>query len=198
MGKGLKALIFGGAIGATLGVLYAPRAGKKTRALLAQKTDALWGEEAQKQGTILGEVAKTTKTAVEAGQNIFTEAQKGKFGEITRGATDMGQKWFKETSAKVEDFTNENVRPVFSEKNDELRKKIDKARAKIASQVAQNATASSSKPVAKKTVKAKPVAKKAPAKKTVKKATTKKATPKKTTAKKSTAKKTTAKKTTKK
>lgn len=92
MGKGLKGLIFGGAVGAAIGILYAPRAGKKTRAILAKKTDALWGQEAQDKGTILGEVAKTSKTAVEAGQNIFGEIQKTKFGDYTRQAADRGQK----------------------------------------------------------------------------------------------------------
>ena len=223
MGKGFKGLIFGGAVGAALGILYAPRAGKKTREILAKKTDALWGEEAQKQGTILGEVAKTTKTAVEAGQNIFNEAQKGKFGEITREATERGQQIFNDTKTYVNDFTEENVRPVFAEKNDELRKKIDIARAKIASQVSQNASSAqpvrtvapatrkapvavkpvskpaakpAAKPVAKKTVAKKTTTKAAPKKKVVNKTAAKKAAPKKTTAKKTTAKKPAAKKTT--
>lgn len=219
MGKGIKGLIFGGAVGAALGILYAPRAGKKTREILAKKTDALWGEEAQKQGTILGEVAKTTKTAVEAGQNIFNEAQKGKFGEITREATERGQQIFNDTKTYVNEFTEENVRPVFAEKNDELRKKIDSARAKIAAQVAQNAQSSqdaktvapatrkspasvkpASKPAAKTTKKA--TTKSAPKKNSVKKtpatkAATKKTTTKKTTTKKPAAKKATAKKTVK-
>lgn len=138
MGRGLKGIILGGAIGAAIGILYAPRAGKKTRALLAEKTEALWGEEAQKKGTIFGEVAKTTKTAVEAGQSLINDAKASKFGDFTKGATAKGKKFAKETSEKVEEFTNENVRPVFSEKNDELRKKIDSAREKIASQVAKN------------------------------------------------------------
>lgn len=41
MGKGIKAAIVGAAAGAALGVLYAPRAGRKTRAMLAKKTEAL-------------------------------------------------------------------------------------------------------------------------------------------------------------
>ena len=184
MGKGLKGLILGGAVGAALGILYAPRSGKKTRALLAEKTDALWGEEAQKNGTILGEVAKTSKTAVEAGHNIFNEAKKGKFGEITREASKRGQEIFKSTSDFVGDFTNENVRPVFSEKNDELRKKIEVARKKIAKQVANDVSAGKTRTVKPATRKApvakKPAAKKAPAKKTV----AKKPAAKKTTAKK--------------
>lgn len=156
MGKGLKAAIFGGAVGAAIGVLCAPRAGRKTRAMLAKKTESLWGKEAQDKGTILGEVAKTTKTAVEAGQSIFTEAQKSKIVDFTKGATEKGQQIFENTSSKVEEFKNENVRPIFSEKNDELRKKIDNARAKIASQVAQN--------ISEDKVEVKPATKKAPAK----------------------------------
>lgn len=172
MGRGLRALIFGGAVGAALGILYAPRSGKKTRAILAEKTDALWGQEAQDKGTILGEVAKTTKTAVEAGQNIFNVAQKGKFGDVTKEAAQMGQKLFHDTSNFVGDFTNDNVRPVFSEKNDELRKKIDTARAKIATQVAKNI--SEDKP------KVKPATKKAPKKAVeTKKVSSKKSSPKK-------------------
>lgn len=134
MGRGLKGIVFGGIVGATLGILYAPRAGKKTRKMLADKTEALWGEEAQANGTILGEVAKTAQTAVDAGASLINDAKKGPIGEAAK----TGQKFAKQASAKVEEFSEANVRPVFSEKNDELRKKIDAARTKIAAQVAKN------------------------------------------------------------
>lgn len=187
MGKGLKGLILGGAVGAALGILYAPRSGKKTRALLAEKTEALWGEEAQKKGTILGEVAKTSKTAVNVGQNIFNEAKKGKFGEITREASKKSQELFKNTTNFVGDFAQENVRPVFSEKNDDLRKKIEAARKKIAKQVASDVSAGKTRTV-------KPATRKAPA---AKKPAAKKTPAKKPAAKKPAAKKTAAKKTVK-
>lgn len=187
MGKGIRALILGGAVGAALGVLYAPRSGKKTRAMLAEKTDALWGEEAQKKGTILGEVAKTSKTAFEAGQNIFDEAKNSKFGEITKEASKKSQEIFKNTTAAVGEFTEDNVRPVFSDKNDELRKKIESARAKIAKQVATDVKTGATRTV-------KPATRKAPA---AKKPAAKKAPAKKPAAKKPAAKKTVAKKTVK-
>ena len=88
MGRGMKGIIFGGIVGAALGILYAPRAGKKTRKMLADKTEALWGEEAQSKGTILGEVAKTAQTAVEAGQSIINDAAKGPFGDFVKDATE--------------------------------------------------------------------------------------------------------------
>lgn len=138
MGRGLKALIFGGAIGATLGVLYAPRAGKKTREMIAEKTEAIWGDEAQKKGTILSEVAKTTKSAVSAGQSVISNANKEKIANIKKDVQKVSSKIAKDTTKKVDDFKTESVRPAFSNKNDDLRKKIDVARAKIASQVATN------------------------------------------------------------
>ena len=36
--------ILGGLVGAVIGVLYAPRTGDQTRALLSEKINAVWGE----------------------------------------------------------------------------------------------------------------------------------------------------------
>lgn len=149
MGKGINGLIVGAAIGIAIGVLCAPRAGKETREKLFNKGQDVLGPKAQEEGTILGEVAKTTKTAVEAGQHLLNVTSQGKVAEVANEVKEKGQKIFKETSQKgqkfiedttafVEDFANDNVRPIFSEKNEELRKKIDNARTKIASQVAHN------------------------------------------------------------
>ncbi|MDO5328737.1 MAG: YtxH domain-containing protein [Coriobacteriia bacterium] len=183
MGRGLKGIIFGGVIGAALGVLYAPRAGKKTRAMLADKTEALWGEEAQAKGTILGEIAKTTQTAIDAGQSVVKDITSSPVGNAAKTATEKGQQAAKFAQEKVEEFSAANVRPVFSEKNDELRKKIDAARNKIASQVAKNIDDHKEsvkvKPASVKTKKPKETNTKP---KSTKKTTTKKAT-KKTTKK---------------
>lgn len=138
MGKGFKGLLFGGAIGAAIGILYAPRAGKKTRALLAEKTDALWGEDVKNPDSMLAGAVRATKSAVEAGQNFFNDATPGKFGDFTKDAKAKTVNFAQETEKKAQNFVPENVRPAFSEKNDELRKKIDSAREKIANQVARN------------------------------------------------------------
>ena len=124
MAKFVKTLLIGGAVGAALGVLYAPQAGEKTRATLADKADKLWGEEAQANGTVLGEVAKTTKSAFNAGQEFVASTPVAE--KVSEAA--------KTAKAQVENFKNDNVSPVFSEKNDELRKKIDAARQKISNQ----------------------------------------------------------------
>lgn len=167
MGKKFKTLLVGGVIGATLGVLYAPRAGKKTRAMLADKTEALWGEEAQANGTILGEVAKTTTHAVEAGKSIAAEVGQGTIGGIAKDVNKKRKNFNKGAAVKITEFSQANVRPVFSEKNDELRNKIEAARAKIAKQVANNiqghvATGPKNTPVPPKKATAKPAAKPKP------------------------------------
>lgn len=139
MGRGLKGIVLGGAIGAALGILYAPRAGKKTRALLAEKTDALWGENGQNPASFFGGVATTAKSAVEAGQNFFNEATGGKFSDFTKDAKAKVKTTKEFAEKKAAEFKDEeDVRPAFAEKNEELRKKIDTAREKIASQVAKN------------------------------------------------------------
>ncbi|MCL1891156.1 MAG: YtxH domain-containing protein [Coriobacteriia bacterium] len=43
-GFGLGSLIVGGAIGAALALLYAPRRGDETRAIVADKVDEIWGQ----------------------------------------------------------------------------------------------------------------------------------------------------------
>lgn len=188
MGKGFKALIFGGAIGAAIGILYAPRSGKKTREMIAEKTDAVINSPAFEDNKIFGEVAKTTKNAVEAGQNFINAAQNTKFAEFTKGATEKGQKIFKDTTNFVGEFANENVRPIFSEKNDELRKKIENARSKIANQVATNID-NDSQPAPIQATSKKKVVKKVTRKPAVKKPAAKKVSTKKVTkpAKKTTA-----------
>ena len=190
MGRGIKGIIFGGAVGAALGILYAPRAGKKTREMLAEKTEALWGEEAQNEGTILGEVAKTTKTAIDAGQSVIRGAAESPVGEAAKGVADKGVEFAKTAKDTANEFSKTNVRPVFSEKNDELRKKIDAARTKIAAQVAQNIDEDQNLDIKPASVKTKPAMpsideSKEEAEKKAEKKTTKKVSSKKSTKKKS-------------
>ncbi|MCL2757479.1 MAG: YtxH domain-containing protein [Coriobacteriia bacterium] len=84
----IGSFLLGGAIGATVALLFAPRSGSETRALVADKVEEAWGQ---------------------------------------------GQLYTKNAYAKIQ--------PVISQKNDELREKIENARAAIAEQVAKNAAA---------------------------------------------------------
>ena len=138
MGKSLRKIIIGGVIGATLGVLYAPRAGKKTREIIAEKTESLWGEEAQNQGTIIGEVAKTTKSAINATKNVCSEVIGAKTDKIQNPENETSANNKEYIEDKASDFSESNVTPVFSEKNDELRERIENARVEISGKVKEN------------------------------------------------------------
>ena len=91
----LGSFILGGVVGAAIALLYAPRTGQETRAIVADKVDDLWGQ----------------------GQTIYAQGR-----------------------AKIQDGF-QTVQPIISKKNDELREKIESARAIIAEQVAKNAAA---------------------------------------------------------
>lgn len=204
MGKGLKALIFGGAVGAAIGVLYAPRSGKKTREMLAKKTDQIVTSAENSDNAFIESLGKGAKNAVDTSQAFIENAQNSKIAEFGKEATLKGQQMFKDTTSAFGNFANQNVKPIFSEKNQDLRSKIENARSKIASQVATNIsnvsqTAVEPIPATTKKRETKTASKKPAVKKTsAKKASTKKATPKKASTKKASAKKTTAKKSTKK
>ena len=87
--------LLGGVVGAGIALLFAPRPGVETRALIAEKADDYWGK----------------------GQTWY----------------DQGKSYVRESVA--------DVQPSINKKSDELRQKIDNARALIAEQVAKNAAA---------------------------------------------------------
>ena len=63
-------------------------------------------------------------------------ASKGQEGRAGRGA--KGQELYGQATQRVQEAAD-NIKPAFSQKNDELRDKIEAARQRIASQVAKNA-----------------------------------------------------------
>jgi gas vesicle protein len=94
MGK-FGSFLLGGAIGAGIALLFAPRTGEETRALVAEKADEYWGR---------------------------------------------GQTWYDQGKTRVQDSVA-GVPSAVNKTGDELREKIDNARALIAEQVAKNAAA---------------------------------------------------------
>jgi gas vesicle protein len=94
MGK-FGSFLLGGAVGVGLTLLFAPRAGEETRALVAEKADEYWGR---------------------------------------------GQTWYDQGKTRIQDSVA-GVQPAVARTGDELRDKIDSARALIAEQVAKNAAA---------------------------------------------------------
>lgn len=124
--KRLSAFIAGGLIGAGIALLYAPRSGAETRAIVANRAQEAWGN-AQEFGA----------RAQLRGHELY-EGAAARGHEIYEGASSKGQELYQGAAARVQEAA-EVVRPVIAEKNAELREKIEAARQRIASQVVRNA-----------------------------------------------------------
>lgn len=108
----IGSFITGAAIGALAALLLAPQAGEKTRALVAEKANAVAGE-AKDFGVNLPNAAQEAfNSAKQKGQDLVADAQ-------TRAKEVTGQ------PAEVD--------------SDDLREKIEAARQRIAAQVMENA-----------------------------------------------------------
>ena len=118
----------GGLLGAGIALLYAPRSGAETRQCIADQAMKVWGQ-----------AQDLTSQAAEYGQEMYDDAVE--YGqELYTEATAAGRQVYSQAAAHATTAVN-NVKPVFAEKNDDLRHKIDAARERIAAQVAKNAEA---------------------------------------------------------
>jgi len=104
--------ITGAAIGALAALLYAPQAGEKTRALVAEKANAVVGEAKDFGAGFPGTAQDLLKNVQQKGQGFVADTQ----GRVKSAA---GQ------PAEID--------------NDDLREKIEAARKRIAAQVMENA-----------------------------------------------------------
>ena len=115
----LGSFIIGGAVGAIAALLAAPRAGAETRTLVADKANEAWGSaqgyDAQGRGQ------QAYQSAADVAAAAYTRATSAAQDVLHGGAA-----------------AGTYVPP---EQNDELRVKIEAARARIAAQVAKNAEA---------------------------------------------------------
>ena len=115
----LGPFIVGGVIGAVAGLLYAPRAGAQTRALVSEKVNAVWGE------------------AFDFAQSAGVVAPGVVIQDVAANAQAVAQN----VQAKVQGVTQvaPEPEPVVEADNDDLREKIEAARERIAAQVVKNA-----------------------------------------------------------
>ena len=118
----------GGLVGAGIALLYAPRSGEQTRQLVAQRANQVWGQAQDFGATAAERGQEIVDEAVASGQVFYTEAAQA------------GRQAYADAAAYATK-TAQTVKPGFVEKNDELRRKIDAARERIAAQVAKNAEA---------------------------------------------------------
>lgn len=179
MANKLGIFLAGGVIGAAVALLYAPRPGVETRAMVAERANEAWGQAQDLGGQVAVRGQEAYATAVAQGQRAYGQAQE--FGQtvytnVTAAsqaagarAAAMGKQAYESASAGAKQAyeaaaagakqayagaktgaaaaaqrmqeTADTVRPIFAEKNDELRAKIDAARERIAAQVTKNAEA---------------------------------------------------------
>lgn len=113
----LGPFIVGGVIGAVAGLLYAPRAGAQTRALVSEKVNAVWGE------------------ASDFAQSAGVVAPGVVIQDVAANAQAVAQN----VQAKVQGVAQVTPEPAVEADNDDLREKIEAARERIAAQVVKNA-----------------------------------------------------------
>ena len=110
MGR-ILTLIVGAAIGAGAALLYSPNTGTRNRELVAEKL-----------GGTFDQVQQLIKDPDAAAKGV---------SDFVQGAAEKGQEFIQEAA--------ESAKPIVSDKNDELREKIEAARKRIAEQIAKNA-----------------------------------------------------------
>ena len=130
MGNKLGVFLAGGLVGAVAALLCAPRTGSETRNMVAEKANAVWGE-AQELGA---QTASTAQQVVEevAGPEAATRTQ-----SFAQDAVAKGQEIYGAAASRVQEAKS-GVKPA-PDGTDDLREKIEAARARIAAQVAKNA-----------------------------------------------------------
>ena len=116
--------VIGALLGAGIATLYAPKAGEQTRALIAEKANALWGEAKDFSAGVPG-AAQDAKSVREKGVDLVKDAP-----------------------SKIQDFTKGATGAAPAQDSDELREKIEAARQRIAAQVKENAEQSKAVDVA--------------------------------------------------
>ena len=144
MGNKLGVFLAGGLVGAAAALLCAPRTGREARGMVAEKVNAVWGE-AQELGA---QTASTAQQVVEdvAGPEAATRTQSFAQDAVSKGqnvvsaVASKGQEIYGAAASRVQQAAG-SVKPAASE-TDDLREKIEAARARIAAQVAKNAAES--------------------------------------------------------
>ncbi len=127
----------GAAAGAAAALLYAPRPGVETRALVGEKANAVCGEARDWGAATSINASDAYRKAQDRGSVAYQNAQvKGR--EFAKNAQEKTSDLYNTAAARVQEKIH-GVSPAFSGSNDDLREKIEAARQRIAAQVAANA-----------------------------------------------------------
>ncbi|MBO7701522.1 MAG: YtxH domain-containing protein [Eggerthellaceae bacterium] len=131
MGR-IISFITGATVGALAALAFAPQAGEKTRALVAERANALVGEAKDFGAGMPGTAQEAFNSVRDMGAGLLKDAP-GMAQDLANSAT-----------ARVKGATGQAP----AETNDELREKIEAARRRIAAQVMENAEQSNAVEVA--------------------------------------------------
>ena len=129
----VTSFIIGGLVGAGIAMLFAPKPGEQTRAIVAEKANAVWGEAVDFGAGMPDSAKDLYKTARE------------KASALLKDTPGVVQDFANEVQSKTSDFAEEapsqakDAGKPSDEAADELREKIEAARKRIAEQVMQNA-----------------------------------------------------------
>lgn len=137
MSNKLGAFVVGGLLGAAVALLYAPRTGVETRALVSEKMNTAWGGAQQFGAQAQVNAQQAYQTAVERGQVVAQDVA-ARSQSMAQNVAARGQELYGQAQARVQEAAGV-VKPVITDKNDQLREKIEAARQRIAAQVARNA-----------------------------------------------------------
>ena len=117
-------LLAGAALGAGLGLLFAPRKGSETRKMLMEKIDDLWDKV---QDIDYGEVRDNIEDRIVTIREEIKDLDKEKVAKI---AKETGAEIKKEIE-KLAEYAKEKATPVVEDKIEELRKAAIKATKEI-------------------------------------------------------------------
>ena len=129
MANKLGMLIIVGIIGAAASFFTSPRSGFENRNLAKDAVNAILGGSAVGGNQVVAQATQAAESAAAAGQ------------EILKNAAEKGQEFYATASVKVREVAQNGIPGVAAQnaENDELRQKIEAARARIAAQVVKNA-----------------------------------------------------------
>lgn len=137
MSNKLGAFVVGGLVGAAVALLYAPRTGVETRAMVSERMGSAWGGAQEFGAQAQVNAQQAYQTAIERGQVVAQDVA-ARSQSVAQNVAARGQEIYDQAQTRVQEAAGV-VKPAIIDKNDQLREKIEAARQRIAAQVARNA-----------------------------------------------------------
>ena len=107
----IKGIILGGAIGAVIGILYAPQSGRKTRDDIDRKAKELLAKAKEEYEATLKKTSKAYESAVKQLKHLESSAKEkvGEMEEKVDELTELGKETFHDTKGHLAKAVNAAV-----------------------------------------------------------------------------------------